>query len=167
MGQFNPKDLTFEWEVPKRVYNGRRDATPDNFILIKNVKSKVHGTKWSSALLDFKAGFVEKYFTGVDEVQRLAFSFEKDRLIMVINPREGIPYFRTSKNGKGRSLANITLVQKIWDYFKLEAQNKAYFLKIHYFAEINGMELYVLTPQDFMTRLPIFEDELKGDNFTL
>lgn len=159
MGQLNPKDLTFQWEKPNSVRGGSTAKLPDNFILIKRVKKDVHGTRFNNVYIDFKANVLERYFKK-GKPYKVAFSFDKDALIIVFDPKPGVPFYTLAKNGGHAALSNIVLIDKIWKHFKLDEKVKAYYLKIHYLATLNEMEIHVLTPQDYQTRLPIFEDEL-------
>lgn len=141
--------------------------TPDNFLKIRRVVKVEHKTKYNNRYIQFNRNVVNRYFGDKDEY-RIAMSFEKDRLIMVFNPPQGVPFYKLSIAGSGKNkskaLVNSAVVDKIYEFFNLDKKNMAYYLKIFYFAEINNMELMVLTPQSYDTMQPVFEDELNGEN---
>jgi len=159
MANLTLRNQTLNWEVPVSARMGKNQGD-ENMILIKRVKAGENGKKWTSKLLDFKINTINKYFKD-SETFHMAFSFDEEKVIVVFNPPKGTPFFKLSKNGNGRAINNVHLVDKIYQHFKLDPEKDKYYLKIYYWAKLSGMEIYVITPYDYLTKEPIFED----DNF--
>lgn len=158
MKNLTPKDTVFNWESPVSAHRGKSNGD-ENLILLKRMSAEEHNTKWSSKLIDFKAYNLEKFFDNETNDFRMAISFDKDRIIVVFNPPKGIPFYRLTKNGNGRAINNVNLIERLYDFFQLDRTKSKYFLKIHYWAEVNEMKLYIITPYEYDTREPVFDNE--------
>ena len=168
MSKITELDKTLIWEIPIVKRGGNKQSgsrVGERFLTIsltkKNEEKKI---KWDNVYLKFNQDVLNKYFPPNLEGFKVGFSFDEigKRLIIVFNPTKGIPFYNLSKSGSTRLIYNTILIQKIYNFLGLNTDIDKYHLKIHYFAKINGNELYCLTPYDYQTITPLWEDEING-----
>lgn len=167
MSNLNQKSVLLNWRE-KKTQRNRYNAAPSNFILMKRVLKQEHNVKWNQTKLVFRPETIDKYMPelGLNAKPKIAISFENERILFCLEPKNGVPFFTLAKEGKCWSLNDKDIINDIYNFFKLSKSNRSYYLKLHYFAELNKLKLYQITPQDYTTQLPIFEDERKS-NFSI
>ena len=158
-----PKDLTLQWKRKVSTHRGSQDILKPDMLLMKRIDKKEHtNLKSTTKLIDFKLPTMQKYFKEDTEVHKVALSFEKDCIIIVFDPPANVPFYKLSLHGSGKMISNTDLIESIYDHFKLDKTKTKYYLKVNWFSELNEMKMYKLTPWDYETSIPIFEDELKA-----
>lgn len=101
----------------------------------------------------------------IDLVMKVSFNFDEKsgKLIMVFNPKSGVPFYKLSKGDTGtRYVFNRDLVEEIYKFYKLDMNKENYLLKIHHFTHYAGMDLKIITPHN-IDKEPIFEWEKDGN----
>ena len=119
MAKLIEKDTTLQWIIPKQSSRGSSNL-PADLILIKRISREEHGTKWNSKIIDFKKPTLAEHFPDLNpedtkEVFRIAFSFDKEKLLIVFNPPKDVPCFKLGKNGSGRAINNSTFIDDIYE----------------------------------------------------
>ena len=134
-----------------------------HFFKKRQRKYRINFIKWNE-----KA--VKKFFSDKDtgklfDVFRVALSIEEDPgVLMAFNPvSNDIPFYNLAKSNEDRVLNNQDVVERLYEYWGLDKDCETYLIKVRYFAKLNGIELYYLTPHNYDTKMPILRDELEGN----
>ncbi len=168
MKDLTSKDITLEWFRPTSKRGNYRDSD-DSLLVVCNIKKNGDKYKYDNMYLKFPQAVLDKHYPEDVKEYRIAFSFDKGavgkdaKLIVVFNPGKGIPYLKMNKNVTTKTLSVKSLIDNIYDFLGLSKETTKYYLKIHYFAKINGIELHVLTPHDYTTGLPLWVEEGRGE----
>lgn len=164
MANLNLKDLSFNWKAPVVNYKRKGSSIPEDFITLKRIRIGIHKTKYSVSQLIFRTDAIKHFFKDQENLDnlKLSVSFEEDnKLIFVFDPVDGVPYYKL-KNHKGNQwvIPNTDLIDDIYKHLKLSPEQRMYFLKGFSVGVFNKMHPYVMTPQHYDSKLPVFEDEL-------
>lgn len=164
MSNLNKKSILLNWRE-KKLQRNRYDKIPDNFIGVVRVNKLESSNKYNQYALNFNLDLINKYFPDLKEGERpkVAISFEESHILFCFNPSNGVPFFPLSKQGVVWCIRDRDVIDDIYKFFKLSNTTTKYFLKLHFYAQLHGLKLYAVTPQDYITKLPIFDDERKPD----
>jgi len=152
--------LTIQWEIPRSSHRNSSASIPVNFIMIKRIDPEIHNHKHSSAYLSFSKDNLNHFYK--DTELKLAVSYNNDRLMFCFNPSPETPSFKLTTSGKMKLINNRRLVQDIYDFLDLDKNIAEYYLKAHYFDKVDDQEIYVMTPQNFHSKLPLSKSERNG-----
>lgn len=134
------KDLFMNWWVPTK---GGHHATRSIGEVLRVYIEKNRNT------ITISKALCEALSLSLSEV-KIAFVFDDEQPFITFNPAEGVPFITLKASGKNRSpyIARKELVLQISEAFGLDKHCKYYDFKVTFWQRFNGMNLYIMEPQE-------------------